>query len=75
MRLTILLFAFVSLAWAQIVAVAVAATVLADAGYRDSTNAPNDISGTARDATPTIGAWELAAAGPTVIGPFPTHFR
>jgi hypothetical protein len=41
---------------------AVAATALAGAGYRDSTNAPNDISGTARSATPTIGAWELAAA-------------
>ena len=41
---------------------AIAATALAGAGYRDSTNAPNDISGTARTATPTIGAWELAAA-------------
>jgi len=37
-------------------------TALADAGFRDSTDGPNDISGTARDSTPTIGVWELAAA-------------
>lgn len=43
---------------------AVAATALAGAGYLDATNAPNDISGYARSATPTIGAWELASAPP-----------
>jgi len=45
---------------------AIAATALAAAGYRDSTNAPNDISGTARADPPTIGAWELAAAGSAI---------
>jgi hypothetical protein len=35
---------------------------LQNGGYRDATNAPNDISGAPRSATPTIGAWELMAA-------------
>lgn len=42
---------------------AVAATALAANGYKDATNAPNDISGTARAASPTIGAWELVISG------------
>lgn len=42
---------------------AVASTSLASNGFLDATNAPNDISGTARASSPTIGAWELTAAG------------
>lgn len=42
---------------------AIAATSLAANGYLDSTNAPNDISGYARAASPTIGAWEITAGG------------
>lgn len=45
----------------------VAATALAANGFYDATNAPNDISGTARAASPTIGAWELASAGVAFI--------
>ncbi len=41
----------------------IAATSLAANGFLDATNAPNDISGTARSATPTIGVWELVATG------------
>lgn len=41
---------------------AISGTSLIDAGVRDATNAPNDISGTARDTTPTIGAWEISSA-------------
>lgn len=41
---------------------AVAATTLAANGFLDSTNAPNDISATARANPPTIGAWELVTA-------------
>lgn len=41
---------------------AIAGTALAANGYRDSTNAPNDISATARASSPTIGHWELVAA-------------
>lgn len=44
----------------------IAATSLAANGYRDSTNAPNDITGTARTATPTIGAWELTGGAAVV---------
>jgi hypothetical protein len=40
---------------------AIAGTSLIDNGFRDATNGPNDISGTARDSTPTIGAWEVVA--------------
>ncbi len=40
----------------------VSGTSLAANGFRDATNAPNDITGTARAATPTIGAWELSSA-------------
>jgi hypothetical protein len=37
---------------------------LINAGTPDSTNAPNDITGTARSAsTPTIGAWEVTGGG------------
>jgi hypothetical protein len=36
---------------------------LAANGFLDGTNAPNDISKTARANPPTIGAWELIAAG------------
>lgn len=42
---------------------AVAATALAANGFLDATNAPNDISGTARANPPTIGAWEIVSAG------------
>ncbi len=42
---------------------AIAATTLAANGFLDSTNAPNDISGFVRSATPTIGHWELAPTG------------
>jgi hypothetical protein len=42
---------------------AVASTALAGAGFLDGTNAPLDISKTTRAASPTIGAWELAAGG------------
>lgn len=42
----------------------IAATDLIDNGYRDSTNAPNDCTGTARDSTPTIGSWEYGSAPP-----------
>lgn len=38
---------------------AIASTSLAGNGFKDATNAPNDISGIARAASPTIGAWEL----------------
>jgi hypothetical protein len=41
---------------------AAAGSALAGAGYRDTSIAPNDISGTPRPAAPTIGAWELATA-------------
>lgn len=41
---------------------AIASTSLIDNGYKDATNAPNDISGTARDTSPTIGCWEYVAA-------------
>lgn len=40
----------------------IAGTTLINAGFRDATNAPNDITGTARTATPTIGAWEVTAS-------------
>ena len=39
---------------------AVASTSLAANGYKDGTNAPNDITGTARASSPTIGAWEIS---------------
>lgn len=42
---------------------AIGGTSLINNGFLDSTNAPNDISGTARSATPTIGHWEVVAAG------------
>jgi len=45
---------------------AIAATSLINNGFLDSTNAPNDISVTARDSTPTIGAWEVTAVGVNV---------
>lgn len=41
---------------------AVAATALAGNGVLDSTNAPNDITGKPRPASPTIGVWQLDAA-------------
>ncbi len=44
---------------------AIAATALAGAGFLDSTNAPLDISGYTRAASPTIGAWELAVVAAT----------
>jgi hypothetical protein len=40
---------------------ALGSTPLVGAGYRDSANAANDISGTPRGASPTIGAWEATA--------------
>lgn len=42
---------------------AIASTSLAANGLLDGTNAPNDISGTARAASPTIGAWEIVSGG------------
>lgn len=41
---------------------AVAGTALAGNGFLDATNAPNDISGYPRSATPTIGCWEITSA-------------
>lgn len=38
----------------------IAATTLAGNGFLDATNAPNDISGYARPAGPTIGHWQIA---------------
>lgn len=38
----------------------IAATTLAGNGFLDATNAPNDISGYARPANPTIGHWQIA---------------
>lgn len=46
---------------------AIAATSLAANGLYDGPNAPNDISGTARSNPPTIGPWELVAAGPAAM--------
>jgi hypothetical protein len=40
---------------------AIASTSLIDNGFEDATNAPEDISGTDRTTTPTIGAWEVVA--------------
>lgn len=51
---------------------AIAGTLLIDNGTFDVTNAPNDVSGTARDATPTIGAWEVTAAVAAAL-PFVTR--
>lgn len=42
----------------------IASTALAANGFLDGTNAPNDISLTARAASPTIGPWELASVAP-----------
>lgn len=47
---------------------AVAATALAANGFKDGTNGPNDISATARSATPTIGAWELTGGAAATRG-------
>eukprot|EP00919_Chromeraceae_sp_WS-2016_P077312 GHVR01183027.1.p1 GENE.GHVR01183027.1~~GHVR01183027.1.p1 ORF type:complete len:400 (+),score=48.82 GHVR01183027.1:705-1904(+) len=41
----------------------IASTTLAANGFLDATNAPLDISGYTRTATPTIGPWEIAASG------------
>jgi len=46
---------------------AIAATPLAGNGLLDATNAPNDISGFARPAGPTIGAWQLASTNKTFL--------
>lgn len=43
----------------------VAGTNLINNGTLDSTNAPNDITGTARDSTPTIGVWEVTETAST----------
>lgn len=40
----------------------ISSSSLINNGFRDATNAPNDITGTARSATPTIGAWEVSGA-------------
>jgi hypothetical protein len=42
-----------------------AAPGLAANGYLDATNAPNDITGSLRPSTPTIGPWELLPATPS----------
>lgn len=49
---------------------AISGTDLINAGYQDTTNAANDISNTVRDATPTIGHWEVVVAA---TGIFPTR--
>lgn len=51
----------------------IASTSLAANGFLDATNAPNDISGTARTATPTIGVWEIASAATTPVGFYPSY--
>lgn len=51
---------------------AIDATTLANNGFLDATNAPRDISGFTRTATPTIGHWELAA---TALAPAPFQPR
>lgn len=54
-----------------------AGTALDANGFLDATDAPNDISGTARANPPTIGAWELtggAAPAPTRIPNRPHYF-
>lgn len=43
----------------------IAGTPLSNAGFLHAL-APNDITGTPRSATPTIGCWELASAAPSV---------
>ncbi len=60
---------FTNAAAASLNLIAIAATTLAANGFLDGTNAPNDISGYARAATPTIGAWEITAAGGASIVP------
>ena len=47
----------------------IASTALAANGFLDSTNAPNDITGTARAASPTIGCWEIASSGSPAVPP------
>jgi hypothetical protein len=42
----------------------IASTSLINNGFYDATNAPTDCTGTARDATPTIGSWEYGSAPP-----------
>jgi hypothetical protein len=64
---------------------AIVGTSLAGNGFLDSTNAPNDISGLARPASPTIGHWQLAVssvfpvlppmAEPSRITPRPVAYR
>jgi len=49
---------------------AIAATSLVGNGYLDSTNAPNDISGSPRPSNPTIGVWE---DNPFTPSPVPHH--
>ncbi len=53
---------FVDAAMATFDARAIGGTALAAHGFLDSTNAPNDISGLARPANPTIGEWQLSSA-------------
>lgn len=43
--------------------IAIASTSLAGNGFKDATNAPNDITGTVRAASPTIGSWEITSSG------------
>lgn len=45
----------------------VAGTALAGNGFLDSTNAPNDITGTSRPGSPTIGVWQLVSSD-TLLG-------
>lgn len=62
---------FTSALLASLNLISIASTTLAANGFLDSTNAPNDITGTARTATPTIGAWELATAVTSTFPPVP----
>jgi len=49
----------------------IASTSLAANGFKDATNAPNDISGSLRPSTPTIGPWEISPASATTPNQFP----
>lgn len=45
----------------------IASTSLVANGLLDATNAPNDISGTARPSNSDIGVWQVASSSPTVV--------
>lgn len=47
---------------------AITSTSLAGNGFLDATNAPNDITGYARPASPTIGAWQITVSSGSRLG-------